>query len=170
MRTPSQLSPWFSQEELLAWVQEAGDKAGYQKRLAIWLTYSGPFHAGEVARFLGVSKQAVWLWIGQYNKLGPEGLERSGRGGRRWGFLSPEEERDLLAGLAERASRGDVVTALHLHADICKRVGKKVSMAYVYKLLHRNEWRKLAPRSKHPKADPEAQKAFKKNFRRSLKK
>jgi transposase len=80
MRNPSELAPWFSPEELLAWVQEAGDKAAYQKRLAIWLTHAGPFHAGEVARYLGVSKQAVWLWVGQYNKLGPDGLERPGRG------------------------------------------------------------------------------------------
>lgn len=167
MRAPSQLREWFSSEELLAWVQEAGGKADYQKRLAVWLTHAGPFHAAEVARYLGVSKQAVWLWVGQYNKLGPEGLERTGRGGRRWGFLSPEEEMDLLAGFMERASRGDVVTALHLHRDICRRVGKDVSMAYVYKLLHRNQWRKLAPRSHHPKADAKAQEAFKKNFRRS---
>ena len=167
MRNPSELAPWFSPEELLAWVQEAGDKAGYQKRLAIWLTHAGPFHAGEVARYLGVSKQAVWLWVGQYNKLGPDGLERSGRGGRRWGFLSPEEERDLLAGFLERASRGEVVTALHLHRDICRRVGKEVSLAYVYKLLHRNEWRKLAPRSHHPKANADAREAFKKTSRRS---
>lgn len=167
MRTPSQLSPWFSPEELLAWVQEAEDKAGYQKRLAVWLTYSGPFHAAEVARFLGVSKQAVWLWIGQYNKKGPDGLDRMGRGGRRWGFLSPEEEQDMLSKLTERAGRGDVVTAAQIHSDICKRVGKKVSMAYVYKLLHRNEWRKLAPRSRHPKADSEAQEGFKKNSRKS---
>jgi len=167
MRNPSQLNAWFSPEELLAWVQEAEDKTCYQKRLAIWLTHAGPFHAREVARFLGVSKQAVWLWVGQYNKLGPQGLERTGRGGRRWGFLSLEEERDLLAGLQERASRGEVVTALHLHRDVCRRVGREVSMAYVYKLLHRNEWRKLAPRSYHPKADVEAQGAFKKTSRRS---
>lgn len=165
MRSPSQLSPWFSAEELLAWVQEADSTASYKKRLAIWLTHAGPFHAGDVARYLGVSKQAVWLWIGQYNKKGPGGLERVGRGGRRWGFLSPGEERDLLAGFMERASRGDVVTALHLHRDICRRVGREVSMAYVYKLLHRNEWRKLAPRSHHPKADVEAQEAFKKTSR-----
>lgn len=167
MRNPSQLNPWFSSEELLAWVQDAGGKTSYQRRLAIWLTHAGPFHAGEVARYLGVSKQAVWLWVGQYNRKGPAGLMRVGRGGRRWGFLNPEEEGCLLAQFMERASRGDVVTALHLHRDICRRVGREVSMAYVYKLLHRNAWRKLAPRSHHPKADAEAREAFKKNSRKS---
>ena len=166
MRNPSQLKPWFSREELLAWVQEADDKGAYQKRLAVWLTHEGPFHAGDVARFLGVSKQAVWLWLGQYNRRGPSGLDRAGRGGRRWGFLPPDEEAHLLAGFLDRASRGEVVTALHLHRDICRRVGQEVSMAYVYKLLHRNKWRKLAPRPHHPKADAEAREAFKKTFRK----
>lgn len=166
MRNPSQLSPWLSTEELLAWVQDAEDKGSYQKRLAVWLTHVGPFHAETVARLLGVSKQAVWLWLGQYNHKGPSGLNRMGRGGRRWGFLTPEEEADLLAEFFERASRGEVVTALHLYQDVCLRVGREVSMAYVYKLLHRNGWRKLAPRPHHPKADADAQEAFKKNFRK----
>ena len=167
MRNPSQLSPWFSPDELLAWVQESKDKASYQMRLAIWLTQAGPFHAGRVAHLLGVSKQAVWLWIGQYNHQGPEGLDRAGRGGRRWGYLTPEDEAELLAGFLERASRGEVVTALHLHGDICRRVGKEVSMAYVYKMLHRNSWRKLAPRPHHPKASTSAQEAFKKTSPKS---
>jgi transposase len=167
MRNPSQLTAWFSPEELLAWVQESDDKASYQKRLAIWLTHAGPLHAADVARYLGVSKHAVWLWLGQYNHGGPSGLDRVGRGGRRWSFLSPEEEGDLLLGFLERASRGEVVTALHLHRDICRRVGREVSMAYVYKLLRRNQWRKLAPRPHHPKADAEAREAFKKTFRKS---
>jgi len=165
MRRPAQLEPWFSPEELVAWVQDAASKADYQKRLAIWLTHVGPFHAGTVAHYLGVSKQAVWLWVGQYNSLGPHGLERRGRGGRRWGFLTPDQEGELLCGFLERASRGDVVTAKHLHADICRAVGREVSMAYVYRLLHRNDWRKLAPRPHHTKSDPERQEAFKKNSR-----
>jgi len=65
MRGPAQIESWLSKEELLAWVREAADREAYQKRLAIWLTKIGPFPAYEVARMLGISKQAVWLWTGQ---------------------------------------------------------------------------------------------------------
>ena len=65
MRGPAQIRSWVSEEELEAWVREAADREVYQKRLAIWLTKIGPYHAQEVARMLGVSKQAVWLWIGK---------------------------------------------------------------------------------------------------------
>ena len=52
-----------------------------------------------------------WLWIGQYNRQGPAGLQRKGRGGRRWAFLTLDQEQDLLATLQEQAGQGKVLTA-----------------------------------------------------------
>lgn len=164
MRRPARIEPWLATDALLAWVREARERDAYQKRLAIWLTVVGPFHAHEVATLLGVSRQAVWLWVGQYNKQGPEGLARAGRGGRRWAYLSVGEEEALLNSFAERAARGTVMTAKQLLPEVRKATGKEVSLAYVYKLLKRRGWRKLGPRPRHVKADPEAQEAFKKNF------
>jgi transposase len=73
MRRPAQIKPWLSEEELLAWLRDSPDRPSYQRRLTIWLTWTKALHAEEVAQMLGVSKQAIWLWIGQYNKEGPEG-------------------------------------------------------------------------------------------------
>jgi hypothetical protein len=49
MRGPAQIKPWLSEEEFLVWIREAASREAYQKRLAIWLTKIGPFHADEVA-------------------------------------------------------------------------------------------------------------------------
>jgi len=166
MRRPAELRPWFSVEQLQAWVCEAADKASYQRRLAIWLTQLGPYHAEDVATMLAVSKQAVWKWVGEYNAQGPTGLERHRRGGWRWGLLSLEQERALLARYEARAQAGDVITAKQLHAEICAAVGQDVSLAYVYKLLHRRDWRKLGPRPRHVKQDAAARAAFKQTFRK----
>ena len=68
------------------------------------------FPAHQIAEWLYVSKQAVWLWIGQYNCQGPEGLERQGRGGRRWAYLSLEEEETFLR-LFSRASKSRRIPA-----------------------------------------------------------
>jgi len=54
--------------------------------------------------------------------------------------------------------------------EICQVAGAEVSLAYVYHLLRRHQWRKLGPRPRHVKADPQAQEEFKKNFRPSSKK
>ena len=163
MRRPAQLLPWLSEIELLEWLRDARTADEYRRRLTVWLTHFGKWYAHEVADMIGVSKQAVWLWISQYNRRGPTGLHRQGRGGRRWGFLTWEEEEALLASLADEAKDGKVITAPQVHSRVRKVVGKPVTLAYVYRLLHRHGWRKIGPRPRHVKADPHAQEEFKKN-------
>jgi transposase len=169
MRPPAQIEPWLSTEDLQSWVREAPDKASYQRRLAIWLTHVGQLAAHQVAELLCASKQAVWLWIAQYNQRGPEGLQRQGRGGRRWAYLSAEEEEAFLRRWQPRAMQGELLTAQQLRSQLEKRLGRRVSLGYVYGLLHRGGWRKLGPRPRHPKAKPRAQERFKKNFPNSWK-
>ena len=36
-------------------------------------------------------------------------------------------------------------------------LGRKMALSSVYKLLHRHNWRKLAPDKRHPQSDPVAQ-------------
>ena len=170
MRGPAQIKPWLSEEEFFVWIREAVSREAYQKRLAIWLTQIGPFQAEEVAKMLGISKQAVWLWVGQYNKDGPGGLVRQGRGGRRWSLLSWPQEEALLKSFEKRALGGEWITAKQMLPKICQAAGEEVSLTYVYRLLRRHQWRKLGPRPRHVKADPQAQEEFKKNSRSSSKK
>ena len=170
MRRPAQIKPWLSEEELLSWLRDSPDRASYQRRLAIWLSWTKPMSAEEVARMLGVSKQAIWLWIGQYNQQGPEGLQRQGRGGRRWSLLELEEESRVLGRLLEKAQAGEVITARQVWPEVQKAAGQEVSLAYIYKLLKRHGWRKMGPRPRHVKANREVQEAFKKNSLSSSKK
>ena len=163
MRMPSSLTPWFTTDQLMAWVKDSPDKDAYQRRLAIWITHSAKLSANRVADLLLVSVQSVWKWLGEYNTIGPAGLDRKGRGGRRWSLMSLEEEREFLAQQLAQAASGDLLTAKHLHPALCQRLGQEVSLDYVYKLLHRHEWRKLAPRPRHTNQDPAAAAAFKKN-------
>ena len=70
MRRPARIESWMSTGEMAMWVKEAPDKEALKRRLAIWLTHIGPFHAHEVTTMLQVSKSAVWQWVRQYNRLG----------------------------------------------------------------------------------------------------
>jgi transposase len=126
------------------WVQAASDKAALQRRLAIWLTHTGPFTAQRVAELLAVSTQAVWKWVAEFNKIGPAGLDRKGRGGRRWGLMTVEEERKLLAKHLVHPESGALLTATQLRSALSGDVGREISIHYVYKLLHRHPWRALA--------------------------
>lgn len=140
-----------------------------QRRLAIWLTYLGDFSAHRVAELLGVSTQAVWKWVGEYNAVGPSGLDRKGRGGRRWGWMSLDGERAFLAQYLATAENGDLLTARQLQAALSEAVGRAVKIDYVYRLLHRHDWRKLTPRPHHAQRDAAQAEAFKKNFRKPSK-
>jgi transposase len=164
MKKPAHIVNWLSIEEMAVWVREAQTKEEYKKRLAIWLTKIGPFFAHEIANMIQVAKQSVWLWISQYNKNGPKGLERKGRGGRRWAYLPEDVERSLLTSFSIRATKGEIITAKHIYQEVCKVVGKKVSLDYVYRLLYRHGWRKIGPRPRHVKSNLQQQEEFKKNF------
>jgi len=89
-----------------------------------------------------------------------------GSGGRRRSNLSLEEEVELLEPFIEKAKSGGILVVASIHEALEKRLGRKVALASVYNLLHRHDWRKLAPDKRHVKADPEIQEEWKKNCRK----
>jgi len=149
MRRPALIHQWLSPGRLQAWVRKARTREEYQKRLAIWMTLKGPFPAHRVASLLLVSKQAVWLWVGQYNRKGPDGLQRQGRGGRRRAYLSLSQEAALLESLQKRAQRGDAPTARQVQEEVSQATRIKVSISYIYRLFDRIGWRKSGVRPRH---------------------
>jgi len=161
MRKPARIKAWLSEVDLGQWTREARSADELRCRLSVWLTFLG-YAAHQVAYWLQVSKQAVWLWVGQYNRQGPGALERVGRGGRRWAFLSLAQEAQLLGRWEQRAEQGQVLTAKALRPQLRQAAGRDVSMAYVYRVLKRHRWRKLGPRPRHIKASVQQQEAFKK--------
>lgn len=165
MRKPVHVVEWVSETELLEWLRASGDADEYRKRLTVWLAHFGRWPCREIAEMAGVSVQAVWRWVGQYNREGFRGIRRQRRGGRRWAYLDERQEALLLSSLEERAARGDILTAKQILPLVREAAGREVSLAYVYRLLRRHNWRKLGPRPHHVKGDAEAREQFKKNSR-----
>lgn len=84
-------------------------------------------------------------------------------GGRKRQNMSLEEEREFLAPFLESAAAGGVLVVGQIKAALDKRLGREVALASAYNLLHRHNWRKLAPDKRHPQSDPLAQEEWKKN-------
>jgi hypothetical protein len=84
-------------------------------------------------------------------------------GGRKRENMSVAQEREFLAPFLESAAAGGVLVVGQIKAALDKRLGRKVALASAYNLLHRHNWRKLAPDQRHPKSDPVAQEEWKKN-------
>ena len=148
MRPPAKIKNWLSTEKMSKWLQSAADERSHKRRLAIWLTHTGKLHANKRAEILGVSVQAVQLWIGQYNSSGPEGLERIGRGGRRWGFMTLDEEAAILKPFIRRVRSGKPATTKEIKKTIEQKLDRKVSLPYVYRLLKRHNFWDIIAQSK----------------------
>lgn len=112
---------------------------------------------------LGVGRNRVCVLRRQFREAGGSTFgERDRRGGRRRELMSIEEEQEFLAPWLEKAKDGGVLVAPPIHVAFEEKVGKKVPRSTVYRLLARHGGRKVTPDTRHPKADVEAQEAFKK--------
>lgn len=147
MRPPATIKPHLSIDDMFQWLQNAPDEDAHKRRMAVWLTHTGKLHAKQVAKILGVSIQAIWLWINQYNDKGPAGLERAGRGGRRWGFLTPKQEIELLRPYIRKLHNGTITSPSEIKKVIEQKLCKTVSAPYVYRLLQRHKWSEFIAQS-----------------------
>lgn len=69
--------------------------------------------------------------------------EHSNKGGRYHFNLTMEEEIEFLAPYLDKAGRRGNFTIKDIKAALEKRLRRKVALASVYNMLHRNNWRKL---------------------------
>ena len=94
------------------------------------------------------------------------GIERvldDQRGGRFNEHMSIEEEVAFLKDMEKLAETGQLTTVKEMHQAYQERLGHKASLSGFYYLLERHGWRKVTPRSRHPKAaDASQQEASKK--------
>lgn len=89
-------------------------------------------------------------------------LARENWGGRRHSYLSEEEENKFILPFAEKAKTGELVITASIGAAFEQKIGKKVPLSTISRLLARHQWRKLEPEPCHPKEDKAAQEEFKK--------
>lgn len=90
-------------------------------------------------------------------------------GGRRRQNMTMEQETQFLASFIDKAQAGGVLVVGQIKAALEKKLERQVAQSSVYNLLHRHNWRKLVPDKRHPKSDPTAQQAWKKNSPKSSK-
>lgn len=138
-------------------------KADFQRVQCVWLRATFGMNSYQVAQAVGFSPATVKKLWSQYFSGGEEVLIGKGRGGRRRANLSLEREEALLADFFDKAKTGGVLVVNEVKAAYEEAVGRRVAKSTAYRMLARHGWRKIAPRPRHPKADPGKLEAFKKN-------
>ena len=70
--------------------------------------------------------------------------------------MSYADEEALLAPFKAQAEAGNLVEISEIEEAYRKAVGHSIGTSQIYYVLHRHGWRKVMPRSRHPKkADEE---------------
>ncbi|CAH1078569.1 Winged helix-turn helix [Candidatus Nitrotoga sp. 1052] len=106
----------------------------------------------QIAQAIGLSKGWACRLRNQFiagGALGDKG--KSVRGGRHRERFTPEREAELLKPFKpfkpflESASIGGILVVSQIKPQLEMALGREMALSSVYKLLHRHNWRKLAP-------------------------
>lgn len=164
MRKPRPM-PEDAKEQLYELLKQSKSKADFQRIQCLWLRAALDLSASAIAVAVAWNENHVRRVQSEYFRKGSSALIGAGRGGRHKQNLTQEQENELLAPYFEKAESGGILVVSEIKADYEKEFGSKVPKSTVYRMLKRHGWRKLAPRSKHPKSDKSKQEEFKKNSR-----
>ena len=147
-------------------VETAKTAEDMKRALAVILPAEFGVTQARAAHALGIGLATVKRYqTGMFREVHKKGPRRQRRGGRHNETISLETERAFLGEWARRASEGGVVVVGQLREALQRRVGAKIPLYTMYRMLARHGWRKVAPDTRHPKSDPAAQEAYKKNSR-----
>jgi transposase len=86
-------------------------------------------------------------------------------GGRRNSLMTEKEEKNFLYSFEKDAREGKLISAVTIQRALEEKTGHSVAHSTVSRMLERNNWRKVAPDTKHPKSDEKEQENFKKKCR-----
>ena len=104
----------------------------------------------DIASELGVSAPYVSQLAAKYFAGGIEAISGNHYGGNRRN-MSVEEEADILQPFYVRAEKGEIIEISEIKKAYQQKVDHKISSSQIYYVLRRHGWRKIMPRSKHPK-------------------
>ena len=137
-----------------------------KRLMALKLMVVDGISSAETARYSGLHATSVNRNIRIYRQEGIEAItgRRHNHGNR---YMSNEEEEAFLEQFREQSESGQIIEVTDIYKSYQESVGHAVTRNAIYYMLKKHKWRKVMPRSKHPKkASPEAIEAYKKNHRR----
>ncbi|MGI6636559.1 MAG: helix-turn-helix domain-containing protein [Christensenellales bacterium] len=137
---------------------KAARKANKNKRVeklleVLTLRYEGKSNR-EITERTGYNERYVTTLLAKYRKQGLEEFIRIKQTSHHRKMTEAEEAR-LLEKCSELADQGKVLSVADIRQVFEEALGEKTASSYIYRVLKRHEWRKVMPRTKHPKAASE---------------
>ena len=141
----------FSEEQIKEIEQarkDNKDKRAEARLKALELRVKGA-SSNEVAAATGFHAGSVTRLVAKYRDHGIEAISGNHYGGNHRNMSI--EEASILAHFQERAEKGELVEISEIAKAYQQAIDHPMSTGQIYRVLHRRGWRKVMPRSKHPK-------------------
>ena len=104
----------------------------------------------EIVEKTGFHRSYVCSLIKKFQEEGLQAVTEIHYGGNHRN-MSFEEESEFLEQFRHRAEQGQMLDIHEIENAYREKVGHDIGNAQVYRILQRHGWRKIMPRSKHPK-------------------
>jgi transposase len=148
-------------------MEKAKTKGEFRKAQALYLRGQCKMNAIEIAVATCYTVSRVRAIHGEYFRRGASAITHQKKGGRYRSLVSLKAEKAFIEKHTKEAELGGILVVGELKQAFEKEMNLSISSSAFYKLLERHNWRKIMPRKKHPKQDPEALGAFKKTSQKS---
>lgn len=162
MGRPQQLYSEEQKREVRKAYKASKDTKEQRRLLCLRLRIERGYAAKQIADIVDCSEALVKKVISEYSREGMDCILRGIYHGNHRNLSQAEEEK-LLAPFLAQAEKGQILIVSDIHKAYESALGRSVPNSTIYRMLKRHSWRKVMPRPRHPKADPEKQEAYKKN-------
>ena len=155
----------IEREEILTALKQQHPPHVYKRLMALKLKAVDGLRSDVAGSYIGLHKSSVNLIVKRYQEQGLQAIveKRHNHGNR---YMTFDQETAFLEQYMERGRAGQVIEVTEIYLAYQTAVGHPVTRNAIYYLLHKHGWRKIMPRSSHPKkASEEAIEAYKKNDR-----
>mgnify|MGYP002626982284 CR=1 FL=1 len=121
-----------------------------ERRLRVLEMMSEGYKNKDIAEATGYHEAYLRQLVSKYREGGLGALTDNHYPGNHRN-LSYEEESALLETFKEQAAAGQMVNTAEIKAAYEEAVGHSIGRGQIYYVLKRHKWRKVMPRSRHPK-------------------
>ena len=133
---------------------KAAQKANRDKQIenrlkVLALRYEGK-SLKEIAAATGFHHAHISNLLRKYFEEGLQAVSEKHYAGNRRN-MSIEEEAAFLEQYRQPGDEGHILDVAEIEAAYEEKVGHSIGSSQIYRVLHRHGWRKVMPRSKHPK-------------------
>lgn len=104
----------------------------------------------DISKKTGYHRSHVCNLIKMYFEKGLEAVSETHYVGNRRN-MSFKEEAEILEQFTQRAEKGQVLDVREIEKVYQEKVDHRIGHGQIYRVLKRHGWRKIMPRSKHPK-------------------